>query len=78
MRTSQNTLETISTIGIYVGKNTFHLLGLDQRGVMVLQQKLINLSSDAGWSNIARCLIGMEACSGTSHASSRHLATMRA
>jgi hypothetical protein len=29
MRTSQNTLETISTIGIDVGKNTFHLVGLD-------------------------------------------------
>jgi transposase len=32
MRTSQNILETISTIGIDVGKNTFHLVGLDKRG----------------------------------------------
>ena len=33
MRTSQKTSETISTIGIDVGKNTFHLVGLDKRGV---------------------------------------------
>ena len=29
MRTSQNTPEIISTIGIDVGKNTFHLVGHD-------------------------------------------------
>ena len=40
MRTSQNTLETISTIGIDVGKNTFHLVGLDKRGAIVLQRKV--------------------------------------
>ena len=41
MRTShQNAPETISTIGIDVGKNTFHLVGLDKRGVIVLQQKV--------------------------------------
>src|SRR5262249_30768059 len=36
MRTSQYT----STIGIDVGKNTFHLVGLDKRGAIVLQQKV--------------------------------------
>jgi hypothetical protein len=40
MRTSQKTPETISTIGIDVGKNTFHLVGLDKRGAIVLQQKV--------------------------------------
>ena len=37
MRTSQKTPESISTIGIDVGKNTFHLVGLDKRGAIVLQ-----------------------------------------
>jgi hypothetical protein len=32
MRTSQKTPETITTIGIDLGKNTFHLVGLDKRG----------------------------------------------
>jgi hypothetical protein len=35
MRTSQKTLEAISTIGIDVGKNRFHLVGLDKRGAIV-------------------------------------------
>ena len=66
MRTShQNTPETISTIGIDVGKNTFHLVGLDKRGVIVLQQKVTRHQLGRRLSNIPRCLIGMEACSGT-------------
>jgi len=66
MRTShQNTSETISTIGIDVGKNTFHLVGLDKRGVIVLQQKVTRHQLGRRLSNIPRCLIGMEACSGT-------------
>jgi transposase len=48
MRTSQNTLKTISTIGIAVGKNTFHLVGLDKRGAIVLQQKVTRLQLGAG------------------------------
>jgi hypothetical protein len=31
---------TIATIGIDLGKNTFHLVGLDTRGAIVLQLKL--------------------------------------
>ena len=48
MRTSQNTAETINTIGIDVGKNTFHLVGLDKRGAIVLQQKVTVISLGAG------------------------------
>jgi len=66
MRTShQNAPETISTIAIDVGKNTFHLVGLDKRGVIVLQQKVTRHQLGRRLSNIPRCLIGMEACSGT-------------
>ena len=31
---------TIATIGLDLGKNTFHLVGLDRRGAIVLQLKL--------------------------------------
>ena len=48
MRTSQKTPEAISTIGIDVGKNTFHLVGLDKRGAIVLQQKVTVISLDGG------------------------------
>src|SRR6266542_2140490 len=40
MRTSQKTAGIITTIGIDLGKNTFHLIGFDQRGAIILQQKV--------------------------------------
>src|SRR5215831_16227773 len=56
---------TISTIGLDLGKNTFHLVGLDRRGAIVLQQKLSRGQLERRLANVPRCLIGMEACSGS-------------
>ena len=67
MLTSQKTAGIIATIGIDIGKNTFLLVGLDQRGVIVLQQKVSRGQLERRLANIARCLIGMEACSGSHH-----------
>ena len=75
MRTSHNSLATISTLGIDVGKNTFHLVGLDKRGVIVLQQKVTRHQLARRLSNIPHCLVGMEACSGT-HFIARQLAAL--
>src|SRR5258705_7790032 len=75
MRTSQNTAESINTIGIDVGKNTFHWVGLDKRGAIVLQQKVTRHQLGRRLSNISRCLIGMETCSGT-HFIARQLAAL--
>ena len=33
-------LEAVATIGIDISKNTFHLIGLDKMGAIVLRQKL--------------------------------------
>ncbi len=67
MRTSQKTAGIITTIGIDLGKNTFHLVGFDQRGVIILQQKVSRAQLERRLANIPRCLIGMEACSGSHH-----------
>jgi transposase len=67
MRTSQKTQETITTIGIDLGKNTFHLVGLDKRGAIALQRKVSRSQLEHRLSNVPRCLIGMEACSGSHH-----------
>jgi hypothetical protein len=67
MRTSQKTRETITTIGIDLGKNTFHLVGLDKRGAIALQRKVSRSQLEHRLSNVPRCLIGMEACSGSHH-----------
>ena len=36
---SQTLDTTIAVIGIDIGKNSFHVVGLDQRGSIVLRQK---------------------------------------
>jgi hypothetical protein len=43
------------TIGIDVGMNTFHLVGLDKRGAIVLQQKVTRLQLGCRLNNIPRC-----------------------
>jgi transposase len=57
----------ITTIGIDIGKNTFHLVGFDQRGAIVLQLKTSREQLERRLVNVPRCLIGMEACSGAHH-----------
>ena len=63
----KSTPSTISTIGIDIGKNSFHLVGLDQRGAIVLQQKVSRAQLERRLVNVPNCLIGMEACSGAHH-----------
>jgi hypothetical protein len=56
--------EAVATIGIDIGKNTFHLIGLDKTGAIVLRQKLSRGQVNARLANMSPCLIGMEACVG--------------
>src|SRR5437016_8548501 len=65
----------VATIGIDLGKNTFHLVGLDQRGAIALQLKCSRAQLERRLANIPRCLIGMEACSGA-HYIGRQLAAL--
>ena len=37
MHTHQNSSDPVATIGVDIGKNTFHLVGLDKRGAIVLR-----------------------------------------
>lgn len=57
----------IATIGIDLGKNTFHLVGQDERGAIVLRIKLSRPQLAQRLANIPSCLIGMEACAGAHH-----------
>ena len=63
----QSTPAAVATIGIDLGKNTFHLVGLDQRGNIVLRLKTSRNQLERRLMNVTRCLIGMEACSGSHH-----------
>src|SRR4051794_34793176 len=62
---------TISVIGIDIGKNSFHVVGHDERGAIVLRQKWSRGQIEGRLANMPPCLIGMEACVGAHHLSRR-------
>jgi transposase len=59
----------IAVIGIDIGKNSFHLVGQDPRGAIVLRQRWSRGQVEARLANLPPCLIGMEACVGAHHLS---------
>jgi transposase len=59
----------IAVIGIDIGKNSFHIVGLDRRGAIVLRQKWTRGQVEVRLANLPPCLIGMEACVGAHHLS---------
>jgi transposase len=73
---SQKFESAIAVIGIDIGKNSFHVVGHDARGAIVLRQKWSRGQVEARLVNIPPCLIGMEACVGAHHLS-RKLASLR-
>jgi transposase len=59
---SHKTAATVAhTIGIDTGKNTLHLIGLDDKGAIVLREKISRGRITARLANVPRCLIGIEA-----------------
>jgi transposase len=64
----------IAVIGIDIGKNIFHLIGLDSRGAIVLKCKLARGQLQNRLANTPPCLIGMEACVGAHHLSRQLIA----
>ena len=65
----------IAVIGIDIGKNSFHVVGLDRRGAIVLRQKWSRGQVETRLANLPPCLIGMEACVGA-HNLSRRLTSL--
>ncbi len=60
-----------AVIGIDIGKNSFHVVGLDGRGAIALRQKWSRGQVETRLANMPACLIGMEACIGAHHLSRR-------
>jgi transposase len=59
----------IVVVGIDIGKNSFHVVGLDLHGAIVLRQKWSRGQVETRLANLRPCLIGMEACVGAHHLS---------
>src|SRR4029079_3699220 len=72
---SQTAPAAISVIRIDIGQDSFHIVGNDERGSIVLRQKWSRGQVEARLANIPPCLIGMEACVGAHHLS-RKLASL--
>jgi len=59
----------IAVMGIDIGKNSLHVVGLDARGAIALRQKWSRGQVASRLASMAPCLIGMEACVGAHHLS---------
>jgi transposase len=68
---SQQINARVVVVGIDIGKNSFHVVGQDARGEIVLRQKWSRHQIEARFANMPSCLIGMEACVGAHHLSRR-------
>src|SRR3979411_530800 len=55
----------IRSVGIDLGKTTFHLVALGDNGKVLLRKKFSQKQLIAFTANMQICLIGMEACSGS-------------
>src|SRR5262252_5490929 len=67
MHTHQKSSDPIATIGLDIGKNTFHLVGLDKRGAIAMRIKVLRNQLVRRLVNLPSCLIGLEAGSGSHH-----------
>jgi transposase len=64
---SQKLSSAIAAIGIDIGKNSLHVVGLDARGAILLRQRWSRGQVEGRLANMPPCLIGMEACVGAHH-----------
>jgi len=54
---SEKPISAVAVIGIDIGKNSFHVVGLDQRGAIVLRQKWSRSQVEARFANMPPCLV---------------------
>jgi transposase len=64
---SEQLKATIAVMGIDIVKNSFHIVGLDDRDAIALRQKWWRSQVEARLANMPPCLVSMEACCGAHH-----------
>jgi transposase len=67
----RTTSSAITVIGMDIGKNAVHVIGLNKKGAIVLRQRWPRDQIEARLANLPPCLIGMEACAGAHHLARR-------
>jgi transposase len=58
----KGSVEELAVIGIDIGKETFHLVGFDRSGQLVMRKQIKRLALPTTFEQLPRCVVGMEAC----------------
>lgn len=59
---SSESIPILSSIGVDIGKEVFHLVGFDPAGNLALRRKIRRLALVSRFENLPRCIVGVEAC----------------
>ena len=63
MATSSNEhFSALSSVGIDIGKDVFHIVGFDTEGRIALRRKIRRLALVKEFEKLPRCIVGLEAC----------------
>ncbi|MCZ4274127.1 IS110 family transposase [Maritalea porphyrae] len=55
-------IENLAVVGVDIGKDTFHLVGFDSDGNLVVRTKIKRQALNQTFERLPRCVVGMEAC----------------
>ena len=55
-------LDDLAVVGVDIGKETFHLVGFDRVGQLVMRKQIKRLALQSTFEQLPRCIVGMEAC----------------
>ena len=56
------TVDNLTVVGIDIGKDVFHIVGIDGDGQIVVRRKIRRLSLVQVLEKLPRCIVGLEAC----------------
>ena len=72
---TKDNFDELMSVGIDIGKDTFHIVGFDCAGQRVLRKQIRRLALVARFEKLPRCVVGLEACL-SAHFGSRTLRKM--
>jgi hypothetical protein len=59
---THNAIPVLTTIGVDIGKDIFHIVGFDADGKIALRRKIKRLALAETFKKLPPCIVGMEAC----------------
>ena len=60
--TSKQSLSALTSVGIDIGKDVFHIVGFAPEGRIALRRKIKRLALTREFKKLPPCIVGMEAC----------------